>query len=299
MSARILGASVLALFAAVPAMAADYPDFFRPSYETGWVDPNAPDPLDFEIGIRHWYSRGEQKFSLTNGDYSAEDTTQSLELHLRIDDYSTNAYVKANAGYSAVIDGTYSDLDASGQEMMSGKVAYGGLDLGYLAMSNEAGGVGVFAGYQYWNDSPDMGRYNFNTGTGVDSKANDLGIHALRLGVSAKADITDWFDVSAEVAAVPYAYADGIFGAHDTSNLGLGAKTGETEINGWMYGAMGEVMVGIKPTENVALRLGGRAWYLEGTPEATWSSAGAGYITEFDKISVFRYGLLSELTYKF
>ena len=85
---------------------------------------------------------------------------------------------------------------------------------------------------------------------------------------------------------------------------------------------MGEAMVGIHPTDNITLRLGGRAWYLQGTADVTFSRAAIGNPTDSDPSSgqnfdtaptfsnqgyiqrdkpwsLFRYGALAEFTYNF
>jgi hypothetical protein len=72
--------------------------------------------------------------------------------------------------------------------------------------------------------------------------------------------------------------------------------------------------------ENMAIRVGGRAWYLQGQVDASFNTAtvtdpidtdgngtldGAptvsqqGYVSTSNPFSLFRYGLLAELTYKF
>lgn len=341
MSARILSASVLALLLAAPALAADYPDFFRPSYDTGWTNPDVPDPLDFEVGIRHWYSKGGQEFNIGSLSQEENDTSQSLELHFRIDDHSSQYYLKGMAGYGFHIEGDYSTNGGPTELVANGKLAYGGADLGYQPWGGEHMALGAFAGYQYWNDSPNTGRNDYavlnsasdvNWSTtnpfytiGGDSEANNLDVHALRLGLSGRAEITDFFDISGEVAAVPYAYVNGQLGyfGSDHGDVYVGNQmfmTSPMNVTGWGYGAMGEVMVGFKPTENMALRVGGRAWYLQGQTEGQYQTAtvvgptdgdgdgvydapsvsGQGYVsTQNNPFKMFRYGLLSELTVKF
>jgi hypothetical protein len=126
---------------------------------------------------------------------------------------------------------------------------------------------------------------------------------------------------------VPYAHVSGNLGnvLFDGTS---GPFTGDTtflaspvNVEGMGYGAMGEVMVGLRPTENMALRFGGRAWYLQGQTEATASTVtvigpsdsdgdgvldvaptptGQAYIsTQDNPFSLFRYGLLAELSVRF
>jgi hypothetical protein len=157
-----------------------------------------------------------------------------------------------------------------------------------------------------------------------DSQADNIDIHALRLGISGKAELSNMFDVSAEVAAVPYAWVNGTLGAAGVDPVFRPGSTtyqsSAVSVNGFGYGAMGELMLGIHPMENMAIRVGGRAWYLQGQVDASFNTAtvtdpsdtdgdgtldGAptvtqqGYVSTSNPFSLFRYGLLAELTYKF
>jgi len=134
---------------------------------------------------------------------------------------------------------------------------------------------------------------------------------------------------------VPYAKVSGTVGIDDPTfstavyagptQIPYGANFGNissirastTAIDGWGYGAQAEAFLGIHPTDNLTLRLGGRAWYLQGTVDATYSRAvisdpagGAAPFTAptFSKTAIIdtnnpfkmmRYGLLAELTYAF
>ena len=96
--------------------------------------------------------------------------------------------------------------------------------------------------------------------------------------------------------------------------------TSPLEIEGSGYGAQAEAFIGFHPMENLTFRVGGRAWYLQGQVDASFNTAtvtdpidtdgngsldGApsvsqqGYVSTSNPFSLFRYGLLAELTYKF
>lgn len=85
---------------------------------------------------------------------------------------------------------------------------------------------------------------------------------------------------------------------------------------------MAEAFLGFHPTDSMTVRFGGRAWYLQGTADATFSRATIGdpsdsdaanapnfdtagsfanqkFITQANPWSLFRYGALAELTYNF
>lgn len=313
------------------------------------------DPLTFEFGLRYWYSMGAQSATSGGPSVSATDNSHIIETHLRIEDHSSNVYVKGWAGYAAVVTGTVT-TGLGSDPIADGVVGYLGGDLGWNAFGQDGTGIGVLAGYQYWRDAPDTGRFNYTTATSAadivydpvtgqtflpgSSAPNSLSAHMLRLGVQGKANFGNFIDVTAELAAVPYAKVDGQMGvddvAFDSSVYGgpaqppySGTNTGNisfirsspTTINGWGYGAMAEGWVGVHPTENLTFRLGGRAWYLQGTADATFSAASIGnpsesggvgtgfdtdptfvnanFISTNNPFSMMRYGLLAEFTYAF
>lgn len=353
--------SSLALLAAMtlPAIGADYGDWgddysdapdFRTSYPTepgDWAGlGDDDDPISLEMGTRYWYSMGAMSLSNTAGDFVASDTAHSGELHLRITDHSTNTFAKALAGYSFALSGNYNDPFGGGV-VTDGQMGYIGADIGYNAIGDSDVGIGPLLGYLYWNNSPRTDRSNFTTAnssadigydqdTGqtflpMNSQDNNLDIHALRLGVQGKADM-GMFDISAELAAVPYAKVSGIMGNDQTTTVVdnsvypggniVSYKASPTELDGWGYGAMAEAFVGFHPTENMTVRLGGRAWYLQGTADATYDQASIGnpsdsdipnapnfdtppsfskasYIETANPFSILRLGILGELTYRF
>jgi hypothetical protein len=369
-----LATSMFALAAAAaisgPVVAADWgenpADIYRDGYSMEpyeWSEVgDQTDGLHMETGLRYWYSWGAQSFNLGSaGDFETEDTSHSVELHLRVEDDATSTYGKGWLGYTAAISGTYSDPYADA-DIVDGTIAYGGADFGWNAISDgEGNGMGAFIGYNYWENSPRTDRANYavidgaidydeDTGVwavGGDSVDDQIILHMLRLGISGKAEISDTFDISAEVAAVPFATISGVIGGHaigddpaqypgcSDPDPALCApyffKTSPTEIDGWGYGAMGEVMAGFKPMDNVVFRVGGRAWYVQGTYDATYSGAEVtppiyqevedpdnpgtfipddppysapsvaleDYIETENPFSALRYGLIAELTYSF
>lgn len=366
-----LATSLAVLAAAIgsPALAADWgedmspEEVYRGAYSVEPKDWNEMgdenDGIHIETGLRYWYSWGSQNFDLGPLSFEENDNAQSVEAHLRVEDDATRTYAKAWAGYTFAINGEHTDPYGSAP-VVDGVLGYGGADFGWNAFGDGNGnGVGGLVGYNYWNNSPRTGRVNYTTatsaadiswsdqtgdwslpGASVDDKVE---LHMLRLGLSGKAEINDFFDISAEVAAVPFATINGVLGGHAGSTGGfLGTFPGcpqgagpceltfngsPTTISGWGYGAMGEIMAGITPVENLTMRVGGRAWYVGGTYDATWrevtvtapqelpdvgdppappdppySGPGlsqANRISTENPFSLFRYGLLAELTYSF
>jgi hypothetical protein len=349
---RLVSSLVLVLAASsLPAVAADWSDEsdFRGSYLnepkdwSGMGDPD--DEVGFEFGMRYWYSMGTQTFGDSRGDVVANSQTHSGEVHLRVDDYASRSYVKGVAGYSAVITGDYANPYGKDGDIVDGNITYAGGDFGWNTFGDgEGSGIGLFAGYQYWNDSPRTMRSNFVTAQSAgdltvnsdgtinfpgDSSETWLETQSLRLGISGRARLGGMFDISGELAAVPISKVQGAiasWGNLDTTPLGnpLYVKTSTTTVDGWGYGAMGEMMLGVTPLENLTFRVGGRAWYLTGTYDARYSAAyitdpvdtdsdgiyngdadeppgfsNQSYIETQNPFSLFRYGLLAELTYAF
>lgn len=378
MSFRI--ATSLAVLAATigsPALAADWGEEFsaeevyRGAYSVepkDWTEMgDESDGVHIETGLRYWYSMGSQNFELGPDTSEESDTAHSVEAHLRIEDDATSTYGKAWAGYTAAISGSYSSTNPvpNSGDVIDGVLGYAGADFGWNAFSNNEGtGFGGFVGYNYWNNSPRTSRSGYATITGPDdivyndqsgtwsvpgdSVDDKLELHMLRLGLSGKAEINEFIDISAEVAAVPFTTISGIIGGHylgdDIATYpgcpvpapgDCGApyffKNSATEINGWGYGAMGEIMAGITPVQNLTIRLGGRAWYAQGSYDATFQGATVtppqyqqvedpdnpgtfipadppyapptvaveDYIQTENPFSLLRYGLLAEITYSF
>ncbi|SFV35720.1 hypothetical protein SAMN05216456_2215 [Devosia crocina] len=285
-----------------PVLAADYAQIpeLRPSYPTHW-EGEPENPLKFELGLRYFYSRGSQEISVGNDYARAEDTSHILEVHGRIVDEHTSSYVKASGGYALATDGTYSTNVAPGDLRFSGgQIGHVGADFGYMPFGNDAFRIGGLVGYQYLKESPDKARADI-------LQFDGLHVHALRLGVTAKADLGTFADITAEVAGIPYAWVTGSTPTYVIPAPGLiNADRVTGTIDSAAYGASGELMLGIHPTENLTLRVGGRAWYLTGPTNANLiytSSANPDQSTTvgtlLDSFAMFRYGGLVELTGRF
>ena len=355
-----------AMVLAAPAIAADVGggwgddggDQLRSGYTqepkdwAGLGDPN--DPLKFEFGMRYWYSMGSVNGSSSGSSISSTDTSHIGELYLRIDDGLTNTYAKAIAGLSVYSTGSFSSGGGSGS-ITEGHVGYLGADFGWNTFGdNKGSGAGLLVGYQYWREGLNTGRNNFttlkagdtvsyDTTTGQtfipgDSAANSLDVNMLRLGVSAKANVGNFIDVSGELVGVPYAKVTGTLGVDDptfstaeysgSAQFPYGTQNGNissmrasaTSLDGWGYGAMAEAWLGIHPTQNLTFRVGGRAWYLQGVADETYTRdfitdphksdpagnydqdpvvTSNGVISQNNPFSMFRYGVLAEADYNF
>ena len=317
--------AMLALCLAAPALAADYfepyPDL-RPAYPDSWEQPD--DSIRFEYGVAYWYSWGGQNagFSSAFGpvDLSVRDQTHIGELHGKIEDLSTQTYVAARAGLGFHTTGTYDISPASSGDIgRASRIGYAGADFGWLPFGTMTEGfaAGALVGYQYWKDAPDIGTGQYAaafdpvTGapTAMGEARDNFDIHALRLGVKGTAEF-EMFDIQAEAAWVPYAHVTGALGGSAPGGFNFPGvpvtvyENAQTTLSGRGQGVMLEAMAGFHPTENLALRIGGRAWYLEGNLDAVFNGTAGGVAQPTMTLpsthaSLFRYGLRAELTGKF
>lgn len=299
----VLASCLLLAASSQSVIAADYPDSLRGSYEccdTGQYEES----IGFEAGLRYVYSRGKHDLGLAGASYSVEDTSHILEGVLRIDDYSTSTFVKARAGYAMAVNSNYA-TPATGNATTSssaGTVAYAGIDLAYTPLA----GFGGLVGYEYMNESPDMGRVSYATASGGDSDVNALGIHALKLGVVGSGEAGP-FSIDGEAALVPYASLSGTYGGFSVANFPVGVTTYQQgsagDISGSLYGASGELTVGYAPTDNLKLNFGGRVSYLTGSGTVSFTAREVGnpsnaqsYIANTNALSFLRYGVFGGIS---
>ncbi|HEX9803908.1 MAG TPA: hypothetical protein VGB35_11655, partial [Gammaproteobacteria bacterium] len=114
--------ATLALAAAMPALAADYPEL-RPAFAEDWVALD--DSLRFEFGARYWLSWGAQDAGFTAAGFgdvgiSTRDTTHIGELHGKIEDLSSQTYLSGKAGLGLSTTGTYNISPASSGAIRTG-----------------------------------------------------------------------------------------------------------------------------------------------------------------------------------
>ncbi|WP_404405061.1 hypothetical protein [Pelagibacterium halotolerans] len=308
MSRVVLGVTTgtLLVISAGAAYAADWgaspsAPVLRPAYPSEW---ETPDPLTFEAGLRYFYGMGNQSMTAGGLEHSVEDQSHFVELYGRIDDASTDSFLKGNLGFAAAISGTYETPSTGGASVGtdSGTIAYAGADFGYAPLGNETFRFGGLIGYEYRNESIDMGRAGFITsGGGGDSSPNMLEIHGLRLGVTAQAEINDTFDITIDAAAIPFAHLSGTYGAMAIPDLGGQVQGSDVAIQGNLYGGSIEAMAGFHPTENLVIRAGARGYYLTGPVDTSFEmrdpdgSNPQGYILD-GNIELWRWGPVVEIT---
>lgn len=326
MKRSLQGAVALAAMSlAVPALAADYfapPPDLRPAYPDTWEQPD--DSIRFKYGAAYWYSWGGQNAGFTSPfgpvSLSVRDQTHIGELHGKIEDLSTQTYVAARADLGFHTSGTYDISPADAGNIGTGsRIGYVGGDFGWLPLGTMSDGfaVGGLVGYQYWKDAPDIGTGQYATAfdpvtgdpTTLGEAQDDFDIHALRLGIKGMAEF-EMFDIQAEAAWVPYAHVTGALGGSAPGGFNFPGvpvtvyENAQTTLSGRGQGVMLEAMAGFHPTENLAIRVGGRAWYLEGNLDAVFNGT-AGGVAQPEMVlpstyaSLFRYGLRAELTGRF
>jgi len=326
MNRIILGTVALSsLLAAVPALAADWAaaPAMRSSYPTNWQSSDA-NPLSYEAGVRYWYSVGSQEHNIGPYSQTNETKTSSGEVFARINDLSTRSYVEGFAGYGIAHDGSYSTNGGPDVDLPAARLGYVGADFGWLPFGTETASFGMVTGYQFTKDSPDTGSTNFLTdpiavstggvgpytlGGAGDSEVNDFRVHELKLGLAGRFD-ADQFDVTAEAAAIPYSWIGGTYGSFFAGQTDTFQQTSPASIEGNGYGASGKIMVGFHPTENLTIRVGGRASYLTGQYDATYDTVeiedqstptllAQRYIWRDNPFELIRYGALLEVSGSF
>jgi hypothetical protein len=297
--------AIVALSVVTPALAADYDQYpeLRPSYPDNWEN-GEDNPLRFEAGLRYWYSIGKQTAELGVGGstFSTTDRSHILEGHFRIDDASTNSFVKGQAGYAVVTNGEHATNVGVPQDFTGGQIGYVGADFGWVPLGGDTVKFGALAGYEFKRESPDRNRFDVQN---IDG----LNIHALRLGVTGHADLSEMFDIDAELVAMPYAYASGAtaeVGMNPVTIGGLLVNRSNAIATGALYGGSAQVMLGYHPTENMTIRVGGRGWLLQGPSsmrQKYWNGANSNvYVYSDDTLNGFslvRYGLMAELSGRF
>jgi hypothetical protein len=317
--------SLLTTAAILPAHSADYFGDLRSSYPDQWKAEEG-DPLRIEMGVRYWYSIGKQEHSIGANSQTMDTRSHVGEAFARVEDHSTRSYAEAFGGYGIAHEGTYSTNGGAALTLPAARLGYAGLDYGWLPLGSDTAAFGLVTGYLYSNDSPDNGRASFSNGNtvnvganvfnlrGGNSEINNFDIHSVKLGLAAKVDMGN-FDITGEAAAIPYSWVTGTYGAYQAEAFGATqAQSSATSVNGHGYGASGKLMVGFKPTENLAIRVGGRASYLTGQYDATWEEVRVNqpvapattptlsrqsYISNNNPFTMLRYGALFELAGSF
>ena len=269
------------------------------------------DPISLEFGIRYWYSMGQQELHVRRRHRKLHRHLAHSANCIFVSKIIRPTPMPRQSRAMPSVDQRHrTPRRAVRFRSSTARSCYGGADFGWHAWGdNNGSGIGPMVGYLYWKDQPDTGRFNYTTATSAADitydprNGPDLPARRQRrrtrstltpcaLASPGKAKLGDMFDITATIAGVPYAKVGGTAGIDDptfsiteyagpsqppydlTNNGNISSmRSSPTAIDGWGYGAMADAFVGFHPTENLTFRLGGRAWYLQGTADATYGRA--------------------------
>ncbi len=296
-------------------------------------DPFQDFALRSTIGVRYWYSQSNFLVELEQVDRTdvsrlefADVDQHSAELFFRLDDVSTNTFLKGTLGIGRTNSGSLDDEDyfASGTKFSDTYSALDARTIGYLTLdagwrfANTADArtrAGLFAGYQYIRDD--------YVARGVSCNADEVGgafcgapgetvipfsekairnavyWHVMRVGFEAEFELTKKLSLAAETAAVPFIYYEN----EDSHYLrsGLGAIPNFEDKGRQGYGVEAEAFLNYAVTDRFSVGLGGRYWWLRTKDTVAISAAqlpayrGMGYSSN----TLERYGVVGQASYRF
>ena len=221
------------------------------------------------IGLRYWNSTASSDISVSGNRMMTSDArpSHSAELVGEFDDDIDGTFFRAYAGIGRNLDGkqTFRGYAANGHQ--DSGFGYAVIDGGWTlaGTDDQSATLRGFIGYHFLNDEF-VGVYR-------GSKRNlQTNWNALRIGLSAKGQLTSRVGFSADLAAVPWAY-------HKPKD----ARSAYT------YGVEAEALVHMAVTENWHVGVGGRYWLLQSHYKGTRSA----------EQTYRRFGLLAESKYAF
>lgn len=199
----------------------------------GALAQDPPPAAGLEIGVRYWLSTGMTRSSHDASNFvpSLGNPTSTLtydnlaahtaELYAR-KSFGERWFVKGNAGLGVIPNGRFVDQDFfAGQALfletesgLNGKLSYGSIDIGRELRKSGNSTVGLFVGYQHWNERLDAhGFSNTNRALFVSTQefgenvlviSNEQTWDSLRIGAEMRS-VRGRTRFQAELAFVPYA----------------------------------------------------------------------------------------------
>ena len=257
-------------------------DLFNPSA----VVATGPTIWDFETGERVFYSTGTHRYTLgdpfTPGQVNSRLTYRDFgaysgETFARLDHNPTGLFLKGFFGSGFVSSGgRLNDEDFppaavpysnTVSKIKHGDISYAAIDAGYNVFHDETYKLGIFVGYQYYQELADgFGCRQIATnpgicgGAGIPNSVKSLTENAvwdaLRVGLAAEARF-DRFKVAVEGAYLPVVEAYG----YDRHWLRPDINPLPQRGRGDGYFAQG--LVSYDLTANVAVGVGARYWRME------------------------------------
>jgi hypothetical protein len=248
-------------------------------------------------------------------------TTGSFEGFGRVNTLF-GSYFKGYAGFSGLGHGSLNDEDFPPgltpysntlSQQQGGKLKYGSLDFGQVAVKNERYSVSLFAGYGYLNESVNAygctqigGNPFVCAPAAIDSSVlaitEDSRWRFVRVGMLGEFKVLDCLKFSAELAWLPYTQLT----AQDTHWLRLG--TGLFDISGPIpeagvgSGVQLEAIMSYQVNDKITLGLGGRYWYLQTRGTTDFENVIIGFPSPGPQplnFSITRYGGFAQGSYKF
>ncbi len=287
----------------------------------GGTNPDAP-PLEFEGGLRYWYSFGKSQKTLYDQSGSllvsrltwTGETGHSGEGYFNITD--KGVFVKGYLGLGALTNGKLQDEDfppviapysSTNSLARDGSLNYGSIDLGYYFLDNGRAKLGPLVGYHFYQEK--MNAFGCtqtatNPAVCVPSIANSVRVitekdnwHSLRVGVAGEATIAPNLKLSGDAAYLPYVSMSGT----DTHWLRIGVDlSGPIPETAHGTGAQFEGVLTYNFNEYLSLGVGGRYWHLEAPHgEAHFDQVTLGGTAQVIKFETNRYGAFVQLGLKY
>jgi outer membrane protease len=297
-----------------------------------WSDPRGVAPprpylgLQWEVGLRYWYSTGSHQFNL-GGITSLNPlvsrltwndlTAQSAETYFRADHWS-GVFLKSSLGAGSVTGGKLQDEDfppgvvpysSTNSNQRDGDIQYFNVDLGYTVWQSPNHRLGGFFGYGNWDERVrafGCTQTAGNPGICVPALPDGaLGIthkydwQFWRLGIVGDARLWHGFSVSGEAAWLPGAWLSGSDTHHFRSSALLGGFNGPTPFDATSSGVQLEAVLKYSVTSNFDVGVGGRYWHVtDGDGKTHFEVSVPGAVPQFSSSSSERSGVFVQGSYR-
>jgi opacity protein-like surface antigen/outer membrane protease len=278
---------------------------------------SGPLGLQWESGLRYWYSTGNHQLNLNNATGTAlvsrltwDDLTgHAAETFFRADHWS-GLFLKGTLGAGSLTDGKLKDEDFppfvvpysstnSGQK--HGNMNYWNVDVGYTVWKSPQHRLGGFVGYGRWGEEMHAFGCSQTAGSGICVPTIPSSVLAIsedyewrywRLGIVGDFKLTNRLTLTAEAAWLARADLKGGDNHHLRPDL-----PNTTPIDGDSNGVQLEVVVAYAFNEAFSLGLGARYWHIEpGKGHAHFEANGG--VPQVTTVESERYGVFLQGSYK-
>jgi len=313
--------SALAVFALVSPATAQTPVPYPAPYPApyGGAIPNAP-PLEFEVGLRYWYSTGKSQKSLFDLSGAllvsrltwTSTTGHTGEGYFNITD--AGVFVKGYLGVGFVSGGNLQDEDfppviapysSTNSQQKDGRLNYASADLGYYLLDGPRGKLGGFIGYHFYGEKLNaFGCTQTATNPGICVPSIPTSVRAItendhwysaRVGVAGEVMIMPGLKLSGDAAYLPYVKMTG----SDTHWL-RPDFSGPIPEKAHGTGMQFEGVLTYYFNDNVSLGVGGRYWKMDAPHgQADFTNIVIGGGPQAIKFETNRYGTFVQLGLKY